>query len=120
MAGIISFCSSDILERNLINNAVEQDVQENLNRAPSDRKNEHLQNVVEAINNCGVSFSVWKKKNANGTDSGIPDWTSMVGNETKKVLAKLPAQFPNILEPNHCDTITEIWKVVIKILWYCS
>ena len=39
------------------------------------------------------------------------DWTSMVGNVKKKVLAKLPAQFPNILEPNHCDTITEIWKV---------
>jgi hypothetical protein len=102
---------SDILERNVINNAIERDVKENLNRKPSERENKHLQNVVEAINNCGVSFSVWKKKNADGSDSGVHDWTSMVGNEKKKVLAKLPAQFPNILEPNHCDTITEIWKV---------
>ncbi|XP_028410515.1 uncharacterized protein LOC114533214 isoform X1 [Dendronephthya gigantea] len=101
---------TDILERNIINDAIERDVEENLNRAPSDRENKHLQNVVEAINNCGVSFSVWKKKNADGTDSGMHDWTSMVGNEKKKVLAKLPAQFPNILEPNHCDTITEIWQ----------
>jgi hypothetical protein len=35
----------------------------------------------------------------------------MVGNEKKKVLAKLPAQFPNMLEPQHSDKITEIWKV---------
>ncbi len=35
----------------------------------------------------------------------------MVSNEKKKVLAKLPAQFPNTIEPQHFDTITEIWKV---------
>ena len=29
----------------------------------------------------------------------------------KKVLSNLPKEFPNILETEHCDTISQIWKV---------
>ena len=73
--------SIDVLERNVINYAIEKDVQQNLNKVPSARKNEYLQNVIDAVNNCGVSFSVWHKKNENGGNSDVYDWTSMVGNE---------------------------------------
>ena len=77
---------------------------------------------MEAINNCGVSFSVWEKRNENGKTSGLHDWTSMVGNEKKKVLSNLPKEFPNILQREHCDTISQIWKVEFKFLVinYCS
>ena len=78
--------SLDVLERNIINDAIARDVKDNLNRAPSERKNHHVQNVVDAINACGVSFCVWQKKDANGKLSGIYEWTSLVGNEKKKVL----------------------------------
>lgn len=82
-----------------------------MNRAPSARTNTHLEKVVAAINNCGVSFSVWEKRNADGKASGLHEWTSMVGNEKKKVLSNLPKEFPNFLETEHCDTISQIWKV---------
>ncbi len=95
----------DVLERNLINYAIEKDLKENINRAPSCRKNEHMQNVIDAVNNCGVSFSVWQKKDANGGNSGIYDWTSMVGDEKKTVLRKLPDVFPQIIAPPHCEPL---------------
>ena len=52
----------DVSERNIINSAIERDAKENLNRPPSARKNKHLQSVVDAINKCGVSFSVWQNR----------------------------------------------------------
>ena len=99
------------MERNVINYAIGKDLQENLNRAPSSRKNEHLQNVIDAVKNCGVSFSVWQKKDENGGNSGVYDWTSMVGNEKKTVLHKLPPQFPQIIGAPNCETFIKIWKV---------
>ncbi len=46
----------------------------------------------------GLSFMSGGKKDANGKPSGIYDWTSMVDNEKKKVLANIPAQFPIFLK----------------------
>jgi len=89
----------------------------NLNKAPSARKYTNMQKTIEAINNCGVSFSVWEKRNADGTPSGLYDWTSMVGNEKKKVLRSLPEKFPQILDPEHCNTITKIWKVFCFVFY---
>ena len=101
----------DILERNLINDALQRDAKDNHDKAPSARKDTHLRKLVEGINSCGVSFSVWEKRNADGKGSGVHDWTSMVGNEKKKVLSNLPEKFPQILDPQHCETICQIWKV---------
>ncbi|KAJ7386845.1 hypothetical protein OS493_006875 [Desmophyllum pertusum] len=79
-----------------------------------------MQKTIEAINNCGVSLSVWEKRNEDGTPSGLYDWTSMVGNEKKKVLRSLPEKFPQILDPEHCGTITQIWKVTEWLKLYLS
>lgn len=110
---VFYFLFTDRLERNIINDAIEKDKKYNLNKAPSARKYTNMQKTIEAINNCGVSFSVWEKRNADGTPSGLYDWTSMVGNEKKKVLQSLPEKFPQILDPEHCGTITQIWKVFL-------
>ena len=90
------------------------DKKENLNRAPSARQNTNIQNVIEAINNSSVSFSVWEKRDADGKASGMHDWTSMVGNKKKRVLTSIPEKFPQILYPQYCDTIVQIWKVILK------
>ena len=66
------------------------DKKENLNRAPSARQNTNIQNVIEAINNSSVSFSVWEKRDADGKASGMHDWTSMVGNEKKELSLAFP------------------------------
>ena len=112
------FClSTDRLEKNILNNTIEKDKKDNLNKAPSARKHKNMQKTIELINSCGVSFSVWEKRNADGTSSGLYDWTSMVGNEKKKVLRSLPEKFPQILDPDHCDTITKIWKVFFCLFY---
>ncbi|PFX33075.1 hypothetical protein AWC38_SpisGene2134 [Stylophora pistillata] len=97
-------------EKNILNNAIEKDKKDNLSKAPSARKHKNMQKTIEAINSCGVSFTVWEKCNADGTPSGLYDWTSMVGNEKKKVLRSLPEKFPQILDPEQCDSITKLWK----------
>ena len=105
---------TDILERNIINDAIEQDRVSNLGK-PSSKNNEHLQNVVDYINKCGVSFSVWEKRNPDGKTSGVHGWTSMVGNEKKKVLQNLPDMFSQFLPPEYCETTTRLWKVMVYI-----
>lgn len=61
---------------------------------------------MEVINNCGVSFSVWEKRNVDGKISGLYDWISMVGNEKKKVRSNLFKEFLNILRIEYCDIIS--------------
>ena len=68
----------------------------------------------EATNNGGVSFSVWEKRDADGKASGLPDWTCIVGNENIRVLTSIPKKFPQILYQQYCDTIVQIWKVILK------
>ena len=51
---------------------------------------QHLQEAVQTINKCGVTFHVWEKKNADGKGSGTYDWTSLMGNEKKTVAKNLP------------------------------
>ena len=45
---------------------------------------------MEAINNCGVSFSIWEKRNADGKGSGAWDWTSLMGNDRKNLQESFP------------------------------
>ena len=46
----------------------------------------HLDKLIEAINSCGVSFSVWEKRNADGKGSGTYEWTSLMGDDRKTPL----------------------------------
>ena len=69
---------------------------------------------MEAISSSGVSFNIWEKRNADGTASGLYEWTSMVGNEKKKVLKSLPDKFTHLLPTESADTITQVWKVMLS------
>ena len=46
--------------------------------------NADLKKLEDADKECGVTFRVWEKRNANGK------WTSLQGNDTKKLLERLP------------------------------
>ncbi|KAL9978148.1 hypothetical protein ACROYT_G015635 [Oculina patagonica] len=48
-------------------------------RVPSISQNQHnIGKLVEAIRSSRVSFSVWEKCNADGTASGLYEWTSVM------------------------------------------
>ena len=107
------FCDfSDNLLTNLVQEAVEWDKEENHNRAPSLRTDAHLNALMKCINSCGVCFSVWEKKNADGKGSGTFDFTSLMGSDKKLLLEHLPAKLEGVIRPEGSNTVTKLWKVV--------
>ena len=62
--------------------------EENMGKPKSAHKTTHTDNLVKAVRAMGISFQIWTKK-----DSKEKDWTSLMGNEKKKLLKDLPAKF---------------------------
>lgn len=93
--------------------ALQRDHKENLNKAPRDRQSLNLQNLVEAIRSCGVSFSVWEKLDADGRGSGVYDFTSLMGADRKILLEKLPMKLDGVLSNSTSSVVIKIWKVAI-------
>ena len=47
----------------------------------------HLQSLVKAVRECGISFSVWEnKENAASGKVGGYDWTSLMGRDKRRLL----------------------------------
>lgn len=59
----VLFCAfSDNLLKNLVQDALEWDKEDNHNKQKSQRTQSHLDALVKCINSCGVCFSLGKKK----------------------------------------------------------
>jgi len=56
----------------------------------------------------GISFHIWSKK-----DGKEKDWTSLMGNEKKKLLKDLPAKFHEILRPETAEKTKRLWEVCL-------
>lgn len=79
-------------------------------RSKQGERGVHRRKFLEAIRACGMSFSIW-------TDiQGNLHWTSLMGNERKKLLMNLPLKFPSFLPAEVCDKVTKLWKVCTLIL----
>jgi len=65
--------------------------------------------LVKAINDCGVSFSIWRQKNADGSLSDIRDFTSLLGKDKKTLLRLLPSKLDGIINTRTCSTVKNIW-----------
>ena len=65
----------DVLLRNLIYMALKMDQDEGAET--------HTDSIKKAIKECGVSFSLYKKKEGRNTTY---DWTSLVGRDKKRLL----------------------------------
>ena len=76
----------DVLERNLITNTVMWDLKDDKNKKGSEPKGLHLKSVVKAINDVGISFTVWSKSDGSGKETSHYDWRSLTGNEKKQLL----------------------------------
>lgn len=108
----------DKLTNNLIDQAVEWDMKDNLNKPLSKRSDKHMIHLVDSIRSCGVCFQVWEKKNGDGRKSGQYDCTSLMGS-AKKTLKKLPDKLKGVIIPETEEAIIKLWKVsnaVISIL----
>ena len=61
---------------------------------------------------CSVSFRVWEARDPDGKPSGKYDWTSLQGEDTKKLISLLPPHFSSLLRSEICQTMANIWKVM--------
>ena len=98
---------TDVLTSNLITEVIEWDIEENLESTSN--KQVHLNKLINSIRSCGVSFDVWKKKNADGKESSIYDWTSLMGNDKKILLYHLPEKMHDFLRSETVDKVIKIW-----------
>ena len=87
------------------------DREDSLNRRPMERANTHMDNLIKVINSCGVSFNVWQKIDANGRESGLQDYTSLMGSDKKLLLQKLPSKLGDVVKPETGETVIKLWKV---------
>ena len=71
---------SDVLLRNVILDAQSKDVYAKIMKQPTD----NLSLLVKAMQSCGVCFQTWTSK------GGEIEWTSLSGNDKKRVLRSLP------------------------------
>jgi hypothetical protein len=59
-----------------------------------------------------VTFSIWEKNNADGKGSGLYDWTSLMGDEKKKLLINLPEKLDSdVIQRETVDDVKRIWVV---------
>lgn len=114
---------TDILIQNLIEDAMQWDDKESSSSAKkrSILQSKHVQQLVKEINKCGVTFSIWEKRNADGKGSGTWDWTSLMGDDRKKLLKGLPerlASSSDCIQQDTCKTVVQLWKV--HFICFCT
>lgn len=100
---------TDRLLENIVEEVMEKDSVNDFNKPKGHPKGVGLTNLVKAINDCGVPFKVWYKKNADGSRTNVVNYTSLVGGQKKKLLDKLPAKFHEFLYPGTCATVCKLW-----------
>ena len=68
-----------------------------------------MEDLLEAIRSCGLSFQVWEKTNGGG--SGMYDFTSLMGSAKKLLLKKLPDKLKGVIMPDTEEAVIKLWKV---------
>lgn len=88
----------------------EKDAVQDFDKPRGQPKGELLSKLVEAINDCGISFNVWFKRNSDGSSSKVLEYTSLVGTQKKNLFGQLPNKFHEFLYPDTCKSVARIWS----------
>lgn len=120
---MVWICISDKLTKNLVEAALKWDKKDNINEPPSKRCNKHVEDLVETVRSCAVSFQVWEKASGDGSGSGVHDFTSLAGSAKKLLLQRLPDKLKGVIKPDTDDDVIQLWKVKFNpipstIFWY--
>lgn len=87
---------TDRLTENLIIEIMEKDGKQDQNQIRNEEKGANLKQFIKTVNELGITFSIWEKKNAVRKGSGSYDWTSLVGSDKKKLMKLLPARLQDL------------------------
>lgn len=102
----------DVLIRNLIDDVIDKDDKAKVRK----EQGGYLDSLVKSIRDCGVTFSVWSSKGR-----GDLDWTSLTGNEMKRVTKKLPDKLMFVIHNDTHDDTVKLWNIFWKLYSFvCS
>ena len=101
---------TDVLINNLLEDVLEWDKKDDLGKKKSGKRGLHMEKFINTVRSCGISFDVWEKQNADGKGSGMYDYTSLLGNDKKKLMKELPDKLEGIIHPDTSQTVIAIWK----------
>ncbi|XP_068757380.1 uncharacterized protein [Montipora capricornis] len=113
---------TDVLLSNLLEDAMELDDKDDYTKKRGEPKGIHLRKLTQLINSCGITFSVWEKKDGDGKGMGKMDWTSLMGDEKKKLLRMLPIKLTESNDAIHSDskdTVVKLWMDFSDIYFNC-
>ena len=100
----------DVMLDNIITEVIDWDKNDELEKSPKEPQGIHLKKLVSEIRACGVGFDVWEIQNpADNKGTGKCEFTSLFGNDKKKVLSMLPENLCKVLPPNTCTEISKVW-----------
>ena len=91
-------------------------MKDNLQKRQKDGKSDHLNALVKAISDCGITFNVWEKRNADGKGSGVHDFTSLMGTDKRLLMKYLPDKLKECVRPNHIDALVRPWQVLTSTM----
>lgn len=97
---------SDILLKNLIDDCVQQDAK----LAVKKENPHHVQDLISKINDCGVLFNIWTEKGSNNLN-----WTSLTGNDYKRLHQKLPYNLLFVIANDTHDEVVKLWHGFYEI-----
>lgn len=100
---------TDRLLDNMLTECEERETNENFTKSSRENKSNYTNDLVKIINQMGITFSVWNKKNADGSASNQKECTSLLGSQKKKLLKELPLHLPKLLYPETCSVVVNIW-----------
>jgi len=99
---------TDKLLQNVIDKVLERDAVEDFSKTRGQTKGINLSKLVKAINFLGILFSIWSTKNADGSESQVKEFTSLLGSQKKKLLNGLPSKLNEVLCADTCETVKQI------------
>ena len=69
-----------------------------------------LNKLIEAINDCGVTFKMWFDRDDSEKDKSL-NWTSLMGPDKIKLLQGLPEKLHSCQPTDMAKDIADLWKV---------
>ena len=100
---------TDRLLQNVIDEVLERDAIADFQKTRGQPKGVYIAKLIKSINDLGILFSIWNKKNADGSDSQIKDFTSLLGSQKKKLLHSFASKMDDFLYPETISTVKKIW-----------
>ena len=102
---------TDKLLQNAVDEVLERDAVEDFKKKRGTPKGVHLTKVDNCINSLSISFCVWNRKNKDGSDSQVKEFTSSLGSQKKQLLNGLPSKINRqFLFPETCEKVKQVWK----------